>query len=243
MIFIDRLKRLICSFEYRISCRNSDSFIAYCRKKGLKIGNGVKIPAPKTVSLDFSRPSLIEIGDNVRINKYMTIMSHDFASLVFLNKYNEFINSSGKIKIGNNVYFGHHCAVLKGVTIGDNCIIGFGSTVMHDIPANSVAVGTPAKVICSIDKYLEKRKQIALSEAFEYAQSIFERNNRLPVPEDFNEEFIYFVDSTNIEQFPMIPIRKQLGKSYSSWILNHKAMFSGFKEFLMAAGINTKDER
>ena len=54
--------------------------------------------------------------------------------------------------------------------------------------------------------------------------------------------FLCSCDSTNIEQFPMIPIRKQLGKSYSSWILNHKAMFSSFEEFLVAAGINTKDK-
>lgn len=237
MNLIGRIKRLLSNIDYRISCRNSDSFIAYCRKKGIKIGNGVKIPAPKTVSLDFSRPSLIEIGDNVRINKHMTIMSHDFASLVFLNKYNEFINSSGKIIIGNNVYFGHHSSVLKGVTIGDNCIIGFGSTVMHDIPANSVAVGTPAKVICSIDKYMEKRKQVALFEAFEYAQSIYTREKRLPVPADFREEFIYFVDASNIDQYPMIPIRSQLGKSYDIWLKEHKAIFPSFEDFLKAAGL------
>ena len=45
--------------------------------------------------------------------------------------------------------------MLKGVTIGDNCIIGYGSTVMKDIPANSVAVGTPTKVICTIEEYFK----------------------------------------------------------------------------------------
>lgn len=51
-----------------------------------------------------------------------------------------------------------NCTVLKGVTIGDNCIIGIGSIVTKDIPANSVAIGNPAKVVCSLDEYFEKRK-------------------------------------------------------------------------------------
>jgi len=40
---------------------------------------------------------------------------------------------------------------LPGVTIGDNCTIGAGSVVTHDIPANSVTAGNPAKVIKKIE--------------------------------------------------------------------------------------------
>ena len=36
--------------------------------------------------------------------------------------------------------------ICPGVTIGDNCVIGAGSVVTHDIPANSVAVGVPCRV-------------------------------------------------------------------------------------------------
>ena len=61
--------------------------------------------------------------------------------------------------------------MLKGVTIGDNCIIGYGSTVMKDIPANSVAVGTPTKVICTIEEYFNKRKQVYVNELFELLMS------------------------------------------------------------------------
>ena len=54
------------------------------------------------------------------------------------------------IRIGNNVWIGANVSVLPGVTIGDNCVIGAGSVVTKDIPANSLAVGNPCKVIRSI---------------------------------------------------------------------------------------------
>lgn len=55
------------------------------------------------------------------------------------------------ITVGNNVWFGAHVTVLPGVTIGDNCVIGAGSVVCKDIPANSLAVGNPCRVIRSIE--------------------------------------------------------------------------------------------
>ena len=52
-----------------------------------------------------------------------------------------------EVRIGNNVWFGGNCTVLPGVTIGDNAVIGAGSVVVSDIPANAVAVGNPARVV------------------------------------------------------------------------------------------------
>lgn len=49
--------------------------------------------------------------------------------------------------IGDNVLIGAHAIILGGVHIGDNSKIGAGSVVISDIPANSVAVGNPAKVV------------------------------------------------------------------------------------------------
>ena len=48
--------------------------------------------------------------------------------------------------------------VLPGVRIGNDVIIGANSTVTHDIPDNSVAAGSPARVICTLDEYLAKEK-------------------------------------------------------------------------------------
>ncbi len=49
--------------------------------------------------------------------------------------------------VGSNVWIGYGAQVLRGVTIGDNAIIGASSVVTRDIPANAVAAGTPARVV------------------------------------------------------------------------------------------------
>ncbi len=54
------------------------------------------------------------------------------------------------ITIGNNVWIGAHVSVLPGVSIGDNTVIGAGSVVTKDIPANVLAYGNPCRVIREI---------------------------------------------------------------------------------------------
>lgn len=51
------------------------------------------------------------------------------------------------IRIGNHVFIGMHCMIMKGVVIGDNAIIGAGSVVTKDIPENCIAAGVPCRVI------------------------------------------------------------------------------------------------
>lgn len=57
------------------------------------------------------------------------------------------LESRGDINIGSGVWVGFGVTVLDGVTIGDGAVIGAGSVVTHDIPANAIAVGQPAKVV------------------------------------------------------------------------------------------------
>lgn len=54
------------------------------------------------------------------------------------------------IVIGNDVWFGANVTVCGGVTIGDGCVIGAGSTVTKDIPSNTFAAGSPCRVIREI---------------------------------------------------------------------------------------------
>ncbi|MBN6067543.1 sugar O-acetyltransferase [Aggregatibacter actinomycetemcomitans] len=55
------------------------------------------------------------------------------------------------ITIGNNVWLGGNVVVLGGVTIGDNVVIAAGSVVTKDIPANTVAVGSPCRVVRQVN--------------------------------------------------------------------------------------------
>lgn len=213
--------------------RNSDSLIRFLREKGIKIGEGCIFRRPFGVVIDTQRPSLISIGDNVDMNKNFSIYTHDYGSGVFKNAYDTVLNSSGKVSIGNNIYFGANCTVLKGVSIGDNCIIGAGSIVSHDIPANSVAVGNPCRVVCSLEEYYEKRKIKAFDEAKEYIRTIYERYGRRPNLSEMREEFIYFVDKRNIAEYlPQMPIIRELGPHYNRWIEKHEARFASFNEFV-----------
>ena len=54
---------------------------------------------------------------------------------------------SMQVHIKQNVFLGDNVTVLKGVTIGENSVIGNGSIVTKDIPENTIAGGIPAKVI------------------------------------------------------------------------------------------------
>lgn len=192
---------------------------------------------PKSSLIDLSRPSLISIGSGCYMNNNFTILTHDWVTKVFLNSDRMFLNSSGRVTIGNNVSFGQNVMVLKGVTIGDNCFIGAGSIVTKDIPANSIAVGAPCKVVMTLEEYYQKRLVKSENEALDYARSIQERYHRKPIPSDFWEEFIWFVSGDEIDKYPEIPIRRQLGHSYERYKANHKAKYHSFEEFLIAAGI------
>lgn len=55
------------------------------------------------------------------------------------------------VYIGKDVFIGMISLVLKGVTIGNGAVIGAGSVVIKDIPANVIAAGNPAKVIKQLD--------------------------------------------------------------------------------------------
>ena len=97
---------------------------------------------------------LLEIGDDVTLAPRVHILCHDASTKVFLG-----YTKIGRVAIGNRVFIGAESVVLPGVTIGDDVVIGANSTVTHDIPANSVAVGSPARVICTLDEYLDKEKK------------------------------------------------------------------------------------
>lgn len=67
------------------------------------------------------------------------------------------VGQSAPVRIGKNVWIGDSAMVCKGVTIGDNSIIGAGSVVLKDIPGNVIVGGNPAVVVKELDPEREMR--------------------------------------------------------------------------------------
>lgn len=136
---------------------------------GMKVGKNFN--RLNGVILDPGHCWLIDIGDNVTMAPRVHILCHDASTKQFLN-----YTKIGRVNIGNNVFIGAESVVLPGVTIGDNVVIGANSTVTHDIPSNSVAVGSPARVISTLDAYLKKEKK-AMESAPTYGEEYTLRQN------------------------------------------------------------------
>ncbi len=97
------------------------------------------------VFLDTSR---IELGENVFMGPGTVVSCA--AHPILAEQRNEGTMISKPITIGNNVWIGANCTILGGVNIGENTIIGAGSVVTRDIPANVIAVGSPCRVVREI---------------------------------------------------------------------------------------------
>ena len=111
--------------------------------KNIKIGKNVFINA----CCRFQDQGGIEIGDGSLIGHNTTIatLNHDFNPDKRANLH------PSPVKIGKNVWIGSDCTILPGIEIGDGAVIGAGSVVTKSVPANSIAVGSPARVIKQIE--------------------------------------------------------------------------------------------
>lgn len=105
----------------------------------VKIGEGSIICAGNIITVD------IEIGKHVIINLDCTI-GHD-AKIDDYSTILPSVNVSGNVHIEQCVSVGTGSAVIQGVKIGENTIVGAGAVVVKDLPANCTAVGSPAKPI------------------------------------------------------------------------------------------------
>jgi acetyltransferase-like isoleucine patch superfamily enzyme len=129
---------------------------------GTFIGDGVRLKA----GFDGS----IHIANNVYIHDYSIIFAHCalyigdntlISPQVFITDFNHKKSALGKrelltdsngytespVTIGKNVWIGTHAVILPGVEIGDNAVVGAGSVVTKNVPANSIVAGNPAKII------------------------------------------------------------------------------------------------
>lgn len=108
----------------------------------LKVGNDVGIGGGSQIICH----SKISIGDSTITGPNVMIYdhNHEFSLENGVDRFNYEID---EVVVGKKCWIGAGSIILKGVHIGDNCVIGAGSVVTKDIPSQSVAVGSPARII------------------------------------------------------------------------------------------------
>ena len=141
---IDFGKKLTTGYYCRIEAYGKN------HEKSLIFGHNVQI----NDFVHIAALNEVRIGNNVLIASkvFITDLEHGIYSG---NEYDSVPHSivkdrplsSKPVCIKDNVWIGEHVSVLPGVTIGENAIIGANSVVKKNIPANSIAVGSPAKII------------------------------------------------------------------------------------------------
>ena len=92
----------------------------------------------------------VKIGDNVFIGPNCGIYTSGHP-LDYKTR-NASLEYAKEVNIGNNVWIGGNVVICPGVTIGDNVVIGAGSVVTKDLPANTLAYGSPCKAIRNLEK-------------------------------------------------------------------------------------------
>lgn len=117
--------------------------------------------------IDIFPNALLNIGSDVQINDFCHIACADevvignhtlIASKVFISDHDHDFNClegapsswpllCSKVLVGNNCWIGENVSILKGVKLGDNCIVGANSVLTRSFPSNSIVAGVPAKLI------------------------------------------------------------------------------------------------
>lgn len=105
-----------------------------------------------------SSAAAIDIGHScmLAMNCYLSDADwHDIHHRIFAP------GSAAPICLGDNVWIGDSALVTKGVTVGENSIVGAWSVVTRDVPANVIVVGNPARIVRELDtSHLTMRKHL-----------------------------------------------------------------------------------
>lgn len=116
----------------------------YLWGRGITIGSNVDIGMNTVI---YAKKG-VKIGNNTNIagQCYIIDTNHSIKKGQLIREQEDDVAENG-ISIGNDVWIAAQCVILKGAKINDGAVIGAQSLVNCEIPANAIAVGTPAKVI------------------------------------------------------------------------------------------------
>ncbi len=124
---------------------------ARLREQGMHIGQGVNLPPSTTI--DASHCFLIHIGDWCGFGGDCVLLAHE-------GQFDEFLDAGriGRVVIHPHSHIGTRSVILPGVEIGPRTIVGANSVVTRSLPPDTVCAGNPAKVICTLEEYLDKHR-------------------------------------------------------------------------------------
>lgn len=238
MSIINRLKRLYAK-------RSSGAWINYLRSIGMRIGEGTVIhTSPLNILIDTTRPWMIDIGENVQITHGVTILTHGYDWSVMKAVYGEVSGSCGKVVIGNNCFIGMNTTILKGTVIGSNSIVGAGSVLTgRKYPDNSVIAGNPARVICTLEEYRNKRMSKQLDEAKELVVEYYKAYGVLPEKHLLSEFFWLFEPREVIISEGAFRSQMSNMNNYEYSLnkyLESEPQFNGYQEFIDYCMKNTE---
>ena len=151
--FLRFIKDINLKITAMISLRKYENFTIaeYFRAQGAKIGEDCYIVIRNLAP----EPYLVKIGNHVFIGEKVTLHTHDGGTWLFRDELPD-LRVYGPIVIEDNCVIGEGATILPNVTIGKNSIVGVGSVVIKDVPANSIVMGIPARRFGSVEKYKEK---------------------------------------------------------------------------------------
>lgn len=124
----------------------------YARLIGVNIGKNCAIHT-KNFSTE---PYLITIGNNAALTHGVAIHTHGGGRT--LRRMIPDFDSFGKVVIEDWAYIGSGAQIMPGVTIGKGSLVAAGSIVTKSVPAGVVVAGNPARIICTIDEFMERNK-------------------------------------------------------------------------------------
>lgn len=191
--FIKYIKnKLLYSFR-----ADSKTYIKYLKKRGVKIGHNTYFVSAKDTWIDDQKPWMISIGKNCVITSGCIVLSHDYSWIVLKNLYGDIIGNVKKTVIGDNCFIGINSTILCGTHIGNNVIIGANSTVSGMVPDNCVIAGNPAKVICSLEEFKNKRYKVFYQETENMGIEYYDRYKK-DIPKTYlKEHFFAFENEVN----------------------------------------------
>jgi acetyltransferase-like isoleucine patch superfamily enzyme len=112
---------------------------------------------------------LITIGSNCALTKGVKIFTHGGAR-VARRKYPNY-DVFGMVEVGDYCYIGTNSLIMPGVKIGNGSMVAAGSVVTKSVPPNMVVGGNPARILCTVDEYIERNKTFDLeSKGLSYEQ-------------------------------------------------------------------------